>query len=127
MAKDLANKATVPVAVHLDHSASYEIAVGGIRDGFPSVMVDGSALPYEENIEVTKAVVMEYLTKCNEVLSHVSVLEDERLRAQCRNMGRFQPVDCPHPECRCTNVADAIRHRRTCANRRPVDNDMLKN
>lgn len=57
MAKDLANKATVPVAVHLDHSASYEIAVGGIRDGFPSVMVDGSALPYEENIEVTKAVV----------------------------------------------------------------------
>ena len=48
------------------------------------------------------------------------------LSAQCRNMGRFQHVDCPHPECGCTNVADVIRHRRTCANRRSVDNDMLK-
>ena len=57
MAKDLAKKAGVPVAVHLDHSASYEIAVSGIRDGFPSVMVDGSALPFEENIAVTAAVV----------------------------------------------------------------------
>ena len=57
MAKDLARKASVPVAVHLDHSASYEIAVGGIRDGFPSVMVDGSAHPFEENLAMTKAVV----------------------------------------------------------------------
>lgn len=57
MAKDLARKASVPVAVHLDHSASYEIAVGGIRDGFPSVMVDGSARPFEENMAMTKAVV----------------------------------------------------------------------
>lgn len=57
MAKDLARKASVPVAVHLDHSASYEIAVGGIRDGFPSVMVDGSARPFEENLAMTKAVV----------------------------------------------------------------------
>lgn len=57
MAKDLAKKASVPVAVHLDHSASYEIAVGGIRDGFPSVMVDGSARAYEENVEMTAAVV----------------------------------------------------------------------
>lgn len=57
MAKDLARQASVPVAVHLDHSASYEIAVGGIRDGFPSVMVDGSARPFEENLAMTKAVV----------------------------------------------------------------------
>ncbi len=57
MAKDLAAKASVPVAVHLDHSNTYDIAVSGIRDGFPSVMVDGSALPYEENVAVTAAVV----------------------------------------------------------------------
>lgn len=57
MAKDLARKASVPVAVHLDHSATYEIAVGGIRDGFPSVMVDGSSCPYEENVELTRRVV----------------------------------------------------------------------
>lgn len=56
MAIDLAKKATVPVAVHLDHSASFEIAVGGIRDGFPSVMVDGSSLPFEENVKLTSDV-----------------------------------------------------------------------
>ena len=57
MAKELARKATVPVAVHLDHSAGYEIAMAGIRDGFPSVMVDGSALPFEENVALTARVV----------------------------------------------------------------------
>lgn len=56
IAKDFAVKSPVPVAVHLDHSASYEIAVSGIKAGFPSVMVDGSALPYEENMAVTAAV-----------------------------------------------------------------------
>ena len=57
IAKDMAAKASVPVAVHLDHSASFEIAVSGIRDGFPSVMVDGSSLPFEENVALTKSVV----------------------------------------------------------------------
>lgn len=57
MANDLARKAAVPVAVHLDHSATYEIAVSGIRDGFPSVMVDGSSRPYEENVDLTRRVV----------------------------------------------------------------------
>lgn len=54
---DMARRATVPVAVHLDHSATFEIAVRGIRDGFPSVMVDGSSLPYEENVALTSSVV----------------------------------------------------------------------
>lgn len=54
---DMARRASVPVAVHLDHSATFEIAVRGIRDGFPSVMVDGSALPYEENVALTSSVV----------------------------------------------------------------------
>lgn len=57
MAKDLARRASVPVAVHLDHSAGYDIAVSGIRDGFPSVMVDGSVLPFEENVALTARVV----------------------------------------------------------------------
>jgi len=52
----LAEESTVPVAVHLDHSTSYDVAVSGIRDGFPSIMVDGSSLPYEENVALTAAV-----------------------------------------------------------------------
>lgn len=57
MAKSLAKSATVPVAVHLDHSVSYEIAIGGIKNGFPSIMVDGSSLPFEQNVGLTTAVV----------------------------------------------------------------------
>lgn len=56
-AVDMAGKASVPVAVHLDHSGGYEIAVSGIKSGFPSVMVDGSALSFEENIALTSSVV----------------------------------------------------------------------
>jgi len=57
MATALAKDASVPVAVHLDHSASYEVAVSGIRDGFSSIMVDGSSLSYEENVALTSQVV----------------------------------------------------------------------
>ncbi|WP_230399370.1 class II fructose-bisphosphate aldolase [Novisyntrophococcus fermenticellae] len=53
---DMAHKVSVPIGVHLDHSNSFDIAVSGIRDGFPSVMVDGSSLPYDENVALTKAV-----------------------------------------------------------------------
>ena len=54
---DMAEKASIPVGVHLDHSVTYEIAVGGIRDGFPSVMIDGSTKSFQENVELTKNVV----------------------------------------------------------------------
>lgn len=48
---------TVPVAIHLDHGSSYEKCVEAIHAGFTSVMIDGSHLPLEENIELTKKVV----------------------------------------------------------------------
>ncbi|MCL2285275.1 MAG: class II fructose-bisphosphate aldolase [Firmicutes bacterium] len=57
MAITLAQGASVPVAVHLDHSTNYDVAASGIKDGFPSIMVDGSALPYEQNVALTAAVV----------------------------------------------------------------------
>ena len=57
MAIKLAKKAAVPVAVHLDHSVNFDIAISGVRNGFPSIMVDGSSLPYEDNVALTAAVV----------------------------------------------------------------------
>lgn len=48
IAVDLAKQASVPVGVHLDHGKSYDVAVGGIAAGFPSIMYDGSARPFEE-------------------------------------------------------------------------------
>lgn len=53
----LAKKATVPVCMHLDHGSSYELAAQALRAGYTSIMIDGSQLPLEENIAITKKVV----------------------------------------------------------------------
>ena len=45
------------IALHLDHGKSFEACKQAIDAGFTSVMIDGSALPYEENIAITKQVV----------------------------------------------------------------------
>lgn len=52
-----AKAAKVPVAVHLDHGASYEMCVKAIRLGFTSVMYDASSKEYEVNLEETKEIV----------------------------------------------------------------------
>jgi fructose-bisphosphate aldolase, class II len=46
----------VPIVLHLDHGADFEICKSCIENGFSSVMIDGSALPYEENVALTKKV-----------------------------------------------------------------------
>ena len=46
----------LPIALHLDHGDSFEICKQCIDDGFSSVMIDGSALPFEENIALAKKV-----------------------------------------------------------------------
>jgi len=51
------SKNPIPVALHLDHGDSYELCVSCIETGFSSVMIDGSALPYEQNVELTRKVV----------------------------------------------------------------------
>ena len=48
---------TIPIAVHLDHGDTFELCKQCIDEGFTSVMIDGSHLPYEENVEVTRKVV----------------------------------------------------------------------
>ncbi|EPF30440.1 fructose-bisphosphate aldolase [Treponema maltophilum ATCC 51939] len=44
------------IALHLDHGDSFELCKSCIQMGFSSVMIDGSALPYEENVKLTKKV-----------------------------------------------------------------------
>ena len=53
----LAEKALVPVAIHLDHGNSFELAVKSMYSGYTSVMIDGSQKPFEENIALTQSVV----------------------------------------------------------------------
>ena len=47
----------IPIALHLDHGDSFELAKSCIDSGFSSVMLDGSHHPFEENAQITKQVV----------------------------------------------------------------------
>ena len=51
-----ARNASVPVCVHLDHGVTMKMVCRALRLGFTSVMIDTSALPFEENLRVTKEV-----------------------------------------------------------------------
>jgi fructose-bisphosphate aldolase class II len=47
----------IPIVLHLDHGDSFELCKNCIDSGFSSVMIDGSHLPYEENVALTRKVV----------------------------------------------------------------------
>lgn len=47
----------IPIAMHLDHGADFEICKASIDGGFTSVMIDASSKPWDENIAITKKVV----------------------------------------------------------------------
>ena len=52
-----AERASVPVGLHLDHCSDFDMILEAIHEGFPSVMADGSVLPFEKNAAFTKKVV----------------------------------------------------------------------
>ena len=54
---EMARAAQVPVCVHLDHGEDIDYLLSAMEMGFTSVMFDGSALPYDENVAGTRAVV----------------------------------------------------------------------
>ena len=70
----------IPIVLHLDHGPDFDTCKACIDGGFTSVMIDGSALPFEENMEVTRKVV-EYAHKYNVTvegeLGTLSGIEDE--------------------------------------------------
>ena len=55
MAREM--QSSIPITLHLDHGDSFELCKSCIEFGFSSVMIDGSHLPYEENIRLTMQVV----------------------------------------------------------------------
>lgn len=57
MVKVMAEKVNIPVALHLDHGTDYYQNIKCLRAGFTSLMYDGSRLPFDENVEMTKKVV----------------------------------------------------------------------
>ena len=55
--KEVGCSSSIPIAIHLDHGKDFESVKAAIDNGYTSVMIDGSHLPYEENIELTREVV----------------------------------------------------------------------
>jgi len=55
MAREMGGQ--IPIVLHLDHGDSFELTKSCIETGFSSVMIDGSGLPYDENVALTKKVV----------------------------------------------------------------------
>jgi tagatose 1,6-diphosphate aldolase GatY/KbaY len=57
VAKWCAQKVSVPVSIHLDHGSDFEICMEALRLGFTSLMIDGSTLPFDGNVTLTRQVV----------------------------------------------------------------------
>lgn len=55
--KVAASRANVPVAIHLDHGSSFELASQAFRTGYTSIMIDGSHGDFESNVKLSKSVV----------------------------------------------------------------------
>lgn len=55
MAREMGSE--IPISLHLDHGDSFELCQSCIESGFSSVMIDGSHLPYDENVALTRRVV----------------------------------------------------------------------
>lgn len=57
MVGEEAAKASVPVALHLDHGSSYELAARALKAGYTSIMIDGSKEKFEDNVAISSEVV----------------------------------------------------------------------
>lgn len=55
--KKFAENSPIPVVLHLDHGRDFDSCKAAIEGGYTSVMIDGSSLPFDENVELTREVV----------------------------------------------------------------------
>lgn len=83
-------KLSVPVAVHLDHGKTLDAIMRAIKCGFTSVMFDGSDLPFEENVEMTKRIV--------DFAHSVGVSVEAELGAVGGGYGKSEGGEAPPPE-----------------------------
>lgn len=75
----------IPIALHLDHGDTFELAKSCIESGFSSVMIDGSHHPYEKNVELAKQVVEfahKYDVSVEAELGVLSGIEDDVVAAK---------------------------------------------
>jgi len=90
-----AELAPVPVSVHLDHGESLETVERALRAGFTSVMLDGSLLPYEENVRLTREAVRLARSFGAAVEAELGAVPGREFYAEERDQGRMSspPVE----------------------------------
>lgn len=93
-------RSSVPVAIHLDHAPTFEDCVRGIKYGCTSVMFDGSSLPMEENIAITKKVL--------EVARASDITVEAEIGHVAGHEGNMLDGNVADPSCY-TTVAEAVR------------------
>ena len=76
-AKWCARKVSVPVSIHLDHGDGFPLCMEALRLGFTSLMIDGSALPVQENAALTESVAR--VARCFQVPVEAEIGELQRL------------------------------------------------
>lgn len=99
MAEALAKKASVPVAMHLDHGSSFELCEQAAKDGYTSLMIDGSKLPLQENIDLAKRVV-----ELAKSFAHAPTVEAELGKLG----GKEDDLEVKEGEDMCTDPGEAI-------------------
>ena len=53
--EEIWTKFSIPIVLHLDHGKDFESVKAAIDSGYTSVMIDGSHLPYDDNVELTRS------------------------------------------------------------------------
>ena len=120
----------LPIALHLDHGDSFETCKSCIDDGFTSVMIDCSSLPFEENIAITKQVV-EYAHARGVVveaeLGSLAGVEDEvSVSAEAASYTRPEEVEEFVTRTGCDSLAIAIGTSHGAYKFKPGTNPQLR-
>jgi len=94
-----AETANIPIALHLDHGLTFDVAKVCVDSGYTSVMIDGSAHEYEDNVELTKKVV-DYAHKYNVTvegeLGTIAGVEDHVFAKNSSYTDPLQALDFVH-------------------------------
>lgn len=88
--KKAAELHSIPIALHVDHCKSFEMIEACIKNGYSSVMIDGSHLPYDENVALVKRVVVlakEHNVQVEGEIGKIVGVEDELFVSE--NEGAF--------------------------------------
>lgn len=93
MVKSKVKNLTIPVCLHLDHGSNFEICKKAIDAGFTSVMIDGSSLPFNNNVELTKKVVKYAHKKGVSVEAELGALAGVEDEVNVKNSHYTKPQD----------------------------------